>query len=181
MRPNITRLTLPDNVTFPLQNRHFSVEMMVPRPRPTLFEVRCSAKPNRDNHWRIVGFKNGKRVQNWFKTQEDAKEAADDLNAEINAHDTQIALSSIDRLRAIHAADRLRPYGKTIDDAVNFYVAYLARLAASIPFSQFTDQIREEFTRRAVNNEASKRHIETIRETLTKLETTFADRLVSTI
>jgi len=107
----------------------------MPRPRPTLFEVRYSAKPNRDNHWRIVGWKHGKRTQYWFKSEDDAQKAADDLNAEITAHGTQAALSSADRLRAIHAAERLRPYGKTIDDAVNHYISYLDQLAASVPFS----------------------------------------------
>jgi hypothetical protein len=56
----------------------------MPRPRPTLFEVRYSAKPNRDNHWRIVGFKNGKRIQYWYKTEPEAKAAADDQNAELD-------------------------------------------------------------------------------------------------
>ena len=80
----------------------------MPRKRPTLFEVRDSAKPNRDNTWRIVG----KRTQFWYKTEEDAEKAAADLNAEIAAYGTQIALSSVDRLRAITAADRLQSYGK---------------------------------------------------------------------
>jgi hypothetical protein len=109
-----------------------------------------------------VGFKNGMRVQNWFKSENDAQKAVDDLNAEITAHGTQFALSSADRLRASHAAERLRPYGKTIDDVVNFYVAYLEQLAASVPFSKLATQIREEFKRRANTNEASVRHIETV-------------------
>jgi integrase len=153
----------------------------MPRPRPTLFEVRYSAKPNRDNHWRIVGWKNGRRTQYWFKSEDDGQRAAEDLNAEITAHGTQVALSSADRLRAIHAAERLRPYGKTIDDAVNHYVSYLDRLASSVPFSRLASQVREEFNRRANHNEASPRHIETMRETLAKLEAKFADRLVSSI
>jgi integrase len=153
----------------------------MPRPRPTLFEVRYSAKPNRDNHWRIVGFKNGKRIQYWYKTESDAKAAADDHNAEITAHGTQVSLSSIDRLQAIHAAVRLRPYGKTIDDAVNHYLTYLNQLSSSVPFSKLAIQIREEFKRRARNNEASSRHIETMNETLNKLESKFVDRSVATI
>jgi integrase len=153
----------------------------MPRPRPTLFEVRYSAKPNRDNHWRIVGFKNGKRIQYWYKTEPEAKAAADDQNAEITAHGTQVSLSSVVRLQAIHAAERLRPYGKTIDEAVNHYVAYLNQIASSVPFSKLAIQIREEFKRRAQNNEASSRHIETMHETLTKLESKFSDRSVATI
>lgn len=153
----------------------------MPRKRPTLFEVRYSAKPNRNNHWRIVGFKDGKRKQYWYKSEEDADAGAADLNAEITAYGTQVALSSFDRVRATHAAERLKPYGKTIDDAVNFYIEHLDRLAASVPFSTLASQIRDEFKRRAANNEASSRHIETMSETLTKLETTFGERSVATI
>src|ERR1700749_3975128 len=92
----------------------------MPRKRPTLFEVRYSAKPNRDNHWRIVGFKDGRRKQYWYKSEEDAETAAADLNAEITAYGTRIALTPVDRVRATNAAERLKPYGKTIDDAVTF-------------------------------------------------------------
>lgn len=75
--------------------------------------------------------------------------------------------------RATNAAEWLKRYGKTIDDAVNFYIENLDRLAASVPFSTLPSKIRDEFKRRAANNEASSRHIETMSETLTKLETTF--------
>ena len=153
----------------------------MPRPRPTLFEVRYSAKPNRDNHWRIVGFKNGKRIQYWYKTEPDAKAAAADQNGEITAHGTQVSLSSVVRLQAIYAAERLAPFGKTIDDAVNHYLTYVNQLASSVPFSKLSLQIREEFKRRAQNNEASSRHIETMHETLTKLESKFSNRSVATI
>jgi integrase len=153
----------------------------MPRKRPTLFEVRYSAKPNRDNFWRIVGFKDGKQKQFWYKTQEDAEKAAADLNAEIAAYGTQVSLSSVDRLRAITAADRLQAYGKTIEDAVNFYIAHLDQLNASIPFSKLATLIRDEFKRRAANDEASSRHIETMSETLNKLESKFANRSVATI
>jgi|ERR1700736_386741 hypothetical protein len=60
----------------------------MPRKRPALFEVRYSEKPNRDNHWRIVGFVNGIRTQYWFKSERDAKAAAADKNAEITAYGT---------------------------------------------------------------------------------------------
>jgi integrase len=64
---------------------------------------------------------------------------------------------------------------------VNFYIADLDQLNASIPFSKLATQIRDEFKRRAANNEASSRHIETMSETLTKLEAKFGERSVATI
>jgi hypothetical protein len=103
----------------------------MPRPRPTLFEVRYSAKPNCDNHWRIVGFINGNRTQYWFKSEQDAKAAADDKNAEITAHGTQVAFSAVDRLRAFNAIERLSPFKKNLEDGANFYVAHLTKTEGS--------------------------------------------------
>src|ERR1700736_2048055 len=117
----------------------------MPRPRPTLFEVRYSAKPNRDNHWRIVGFINGNRTQYWFKSEQDAKAAADDKNAEITAHGTQIALSAVDRLRAFNAIERLGPFKKNLEDAANFYVAHLTKTEGSKTVSELCKIVSAEF------------------------------------
>jgi integrase len=153
----------------------------MPRKRPTLFEVRYSERPNRDRHWRIVGFVNGKRTQFWFKSEKGAKTAADDKNAEITAYGTQVALSVVDRVRAINATERLAPFGKTIDDAVNFYLTHLSHLSSSVYFSALATQVRSEFKRRVEANEVSDRHVESLDETLKKLEAKFGDRLVSEI
>jgi integrase len=153
----------------------------MPRKRPTLFEVRYSEKPNRDNHWRIVGFIDGKRTQYWYKSEKEAKVAAADKNAEITAYGTQVALSPADRMRASNAADRLTPYGKTIDDAVNFYTEYLQRQSASVPFATFATEVRTEFKRRLEANEVSDRNAESFENALRKLEIQFASRIVSEI
>jgi integrase len=153
----------------------------MPRKRPTLFEVRYSEKPNRDLHWRIVGFVNGKRTQFWFKSEKGAKAAAADKNAEITAYGTQVALSAADRVRAINATERLASFGKTIDDAVNFYLTHLSYLSSSVPFSALATQVRSEFKRRVEANEVSERHVESLNETLKKLEAKFGERLVSEI
>jgi hypothetical protein len=76
----------------------------MPRPRPTLFEVRKSA----NNQWRIVGFVNGVRKQYWFKSEKDAKQAANDRNAEVIAHGTQVSLDPLNRMRALNAIDGWR-------------------------------------------------------------------------
>lgn len=153
----------------------------MPRKRPTLFEVRYSERPNRDRHWRIVGFVNGKRTQFWFRSEKGAKTAAADKNAEITAYGTQIALSAADRVRVISATERLAPFGRTIDDAVNFYLNHLSQVSSSVHFSTLATQIRSEFKRRVEANEVSDRHVESLQETLKKLEAKFGDRLVSEI
>jgi integrase len=149
----------------------------MPRPRPTLFEVR---KPT-NGKWRIVGFVNGVRKQYWFKSEKDAKQAANDRNAEVIAHGTQVSLDPLNRMRALNAIERLAPYNKTIDDAVDFYVRYLKEHHASVPFSVLATQVRAEFKRRLSENQVSDRHAESLNETHHKLEARFGEQLVSEI
>jgi integrase len=153
------------------------VFMGMPRPRPTLFEVR---KPT-NGKWRIVGFVNGVRKQFWFKTEKAAKQAVKDRNSEIVAHGTQVTLDPVNRMRALNAIERLSPFSKTIYDAVDHYVRYLKEHHASVPFSTLAIQVRAEFKRRLEKNEVSERHAESLNETLRKLEARFDETLVSEI
>jgi integrase len=76
-------------------------------------------------HWYVSGFVGEKRIQLWFHSEREAKAAAANRNAEIKAHGTQIALSPVDRIQAIAAAEKLAPYGKSIAEAVDFFAAQL--------------------------------------------------------
>src|SRR6516165_3378561 len=104
----------------------------MPRHRPLLFSVKYGEKPFRERHWYVSGSTGEKRIQPWFKSEKEAKASAANRNAEIKAHGTQVALSPVDRIQAIAAAERLAPYGKSIAEAVDFFVTHLDRLASSI-------------------------------------------------
>src|SRR5215471_12630526 len=80
----------------------------MPRARPILFSVKYCEKPFRGRHWYVSGFVGEKRIQLWFPSEREAKAAAAHRNAEIKAHGTQIALSPVDRIRAIAAAEKHR-------------------------------------------------------------------------
>ena len=95
----------------------------MPRHRPLLFTVRFCEKPFRGHHWYVSGFKGEKRVQLWFRSEKEAKAAAANRNAEIKAHGTQVSLSPVDRMQAIAAAEKLAPYGKSILEAADFFIA----------------------------------------------------------
>jgi integrase len=84
-------------------------------------------------------------------------------------------------MRAINAADRLAPFGKTIDDAVDHFIGYLTARSSSIPLSALATRLRSEFKRRVAENEVSDRHAESLNETLKKLEVRFGNSLVSEI
>jgi integrase len=153
----------------------------MPRKRPSLFEIRYSEIPNRNKHWRIFGFINGVRHQYWFSSEKEAKTAADDRNAETIAHGTQITLSASDRVRAANAAERLAPYNKNIDDAVNFYIEHLQAQETSISVSELCRVIREEFDDRLSKGQSSLRHRNTMYEALKKLEARFGTEQVNVL
>ena len=94
---------------------------------------------------------------------------------------SQVALSSMDRIRAILAAERLAPFEKNIEDAVNFYIDHLTKLKSSISVSEFCVSVRKEFDRRRKDETASLRHRNTMFEALKKLETRFGPEKVKTI
>ena len=127
----------------------------MPRHRPLLFTVKYCEKPFRDRHWYVSGFTGEKRIQLWFSSEKEAKTAAANRNAEIKAHGTQVALSPVDRIQAIAAAERLEPYGKSIAEAVSFYCDHLDRLTSSIAVSDLCARVGAEFERRLGAKEIS--------------------------
>jgi hypothetical protein len=102
--------------------------------------------------------------------------AAPNRNAEIKAHGTQIALSQVDRIQAIAAAEKLAPYGKSITEAADFFAAHLDRLASSIAVWELCARVEAEFARRLVAGEISVRHASSMRETLKKFSARFGDK-----
>jgi integrase len=150
----------------------------MPRHRPLLFTVRYCEKPFRGRHWYVSGFKGEKRVQLWFRSEKEARAAAANRNAEIKAHGTQVALSPVDRIQAIAAAERLAPYGKSIAEAVSFYCDHLDRLASSITIRELCARVGAEFERRLGAKEISPRHASSLKETLRKFVPRFGDRHV---
>jgi hypothetical protein len=151
----------------------------MPRTRPLLFSVKYCDKPFRGRHWYVSGFAAGKRVQLWFSSEKEAKAAAAFRNSEIKAHGTQVALSPVDRIEAIAAAERLVPYGKSIREAVSFYCAHLDRLSSSGSVRALCERVGEEFERRLAAKEISERHAESMRETLRKFEGRFGEKTLS--
>jgi integrase len=147
----------------------------MPRHRPLLFTVRYCEKPFRGRHWYVSGFKGEKRIQLWFRSEKEAKAAAANRNAEIKAHGTQVSLSPVDRIQAIAAAEKLVPYGKSILEAADFFVAHLDQLASSISVAALCERVGAEFERRLAAREISTRHASSMRETLKKFDVRFRD------
>jgi integrase len=150
------------------------------RPKPIGFEVKKSA-PFNGKEWRVTGYLDGKRKQFWFATEREARREAADRNREREAYGSKVNLDAEARLEAYRAAELLRPHGKTISDAVRYYLEHLEKAAYSVPFSDLAERVREEFARRLAKDEVSERHAQSLRETLRKLEARFGPEIVSGI
>jgi hypothetical protein len=147
--------------------------------RPKEWVVRHSKVPNRGNHWRVIGYpRGGRRKQYWHPTEKEALADAADRNAEDRE---PVALSAIDRVRAANGIERLTPHNKTLDDAVNFYLAHLKKSTSSVPFSVLATEVRAEFKRRVQMNEIGDKSRAKVEITLKKLESLFRDKRVSEI
>ena len=100
----------------------------MPRTHPILCSIKYCEKPFQGRHWYLSGFVREKRIQLWFHPEREAKAVAANRNAKIKARGTRIAVDPVDRIQAIAAAEKLAPYGKSIAEAVDFFVAHLDRL-----------------------------------------------------
>jgi len=147
------------------------------KPRPVLFTYRVTEKPFQGIYAHYVsGYsRDGKRIQQWFRTAREAKTVRDAYNAEIEANGTAVSLSPTARLEAIAATEKLARFGKTLAEAADFYVAYLVKQASSITVAELADRVAAEFERRLRENEISRRHFGSMRETLKKFRTRFAE------
>src|SRR5258705_13909358 len=88
------------------------------RKKRVLFQVLHSKFTKNGCDWVITGYPEGERVRLWFKTEKLANNAANERNAEITATGTQDQLPYALRIMALEGQRKLKPYNKTIDDAV---------------------------------------------------------------
>lgn len=143
------------------------------RPKPTLFEVHHSNYVKNGCTWYLNGYPRGRREQFWFKTETLAKKAANEKNAEITATGTQDQLPYALRIGALEGNRQLAPYGKTITDAVNFYLKQLKLTERSITVRALAKEYLE-FQR---VHKRSKEHQTDLRGRFARFCLTFGDRL----
>jgi integrase len=106
-------------------------------------KVRNYNNPARPHLKFVVGFRqSGKRSQKFFETKEEAKSFADFKNAE-RKQNGLIHAEFPEKLRnmAQDAVERLQPFGKTIRDAVDHYLAHLKASEKSCSAEQLVKQL----------------------------------------
>jgi integrase len=150
------------------------------RQRQILFTVPRHSKFTKNGcDWVITGYPQGKRIRLWFKTEKEAKKAANERNAEITATGTQDQLPYALRITALEGSRQLEDFGKSLADAVSFYLAHLKQKTASISVAELVRRYIIETDRRVVANEITSRHAETIKWATSKLTARFGEILLS--
>jgi integrase len=146
------------------------------------YEVFKASKPNGDKSWFIIGRPNGKRVRAWFSSKEKAQAEATERNIKLRRLGS--AAAAVDHnliVMASEGAEILRPFGKTVRDAVSFYHAHLKVRAASKPVASFVQEYKAEMEGRVVSGALRSGALKAIKETFVKIVDRFGSTLFSDI
>jgi len=134
---------------------------------------------NGDLYWQVtVPQQGGGRVRRTFKDRNEAQTFLDLSKVQVENHGTA-ALSISDKLRvmATEAERKLAPYGKTIRDAVEHYLAHLKSVAGSKPVREVVAALLREIAA----DGASKRHKLDLSSRLNRFAVDFGERMIADI
>lgn len=128
-------------------------------------------QPHGSCQWFIIGRPDGKRIRAWFQTKEAAEAEATERNLKMRKLGNAAVTLDHNLLgAATDGAALLKPYGKTVRDAVDYLLAHLQAVSKTVTGTEFCAAIRAEFARRLNAKEISPRHTQTMQETLRKFE-----------
>jgi integrase len=154
----------------------------VGRPAISEYQVKKAKKPNSGKVWHIVGRPNGKRIRAWFGTKEAAQAEATERNIAMRKlGQDAVSLDAVLAETARDGATRLKLFGKTLKDAIDFYLNHLNNLRHSISARELESRVIAEFNRRLAAGEISKRHHTSMRETVRKFVAKYGDTQISTL
>jgi integrase len=150
------------------------------RPTTTLFTVVKLKKPNGKRHWMIHRRSHGHRERHYFETEKEARREMADRNRKIDAHGTTVKLTPEEQIFAQACMADLAPYGKTLRDAVDYFLKDHGRDPAPSG-NELADRVIEEYVSRLERKECSVRHLESVRETARKFRSRFGDTPIDKI
>jgi integrase len=147
--------------------------------RQRKIKVRKYTDSNRPNLKFVVNYREaGKRKRSFFETREQAESFAAFKNAELKRNGIEHAeFPTALRILAQNAAEQLKPFGKTINDAVQYYVAYLKASEKSCTAVELV----KELVAAKQNDGASQRHQDDLRSRLNIFAERFNGQPVATI
>jgi integrase len=147
--------------------------------RKRKIRVRRYTDSNRPHLKFVVNYREaGKRKRSFFETEAQAKSFAAFKNAELAKNGIEHAeFPTSIRVMAQNAVEQLKPFGKTIADAVQYYVAYLKANERSCTATQLVGELLKAKEADGV----SERHLQDIRSRLNVFAEKFNGPVVATI
>jgi integrase len=147
--------------------------------RQRKIRVRRYTDSNRPHLKFVVNYREaGKRKRSFFETEAQAKSFAAFKNDELKRNGIEHSeFPTALRVMAQNAVEQLKPFGKTIAEAVQHYVAYLKANERSCAATQLVKELLE--AKKA--DSISERHLRDIRIRLGKFAEKFDGRMVATI
>src|SRR5262245_60861799 len=147
--------------------------------RPRKIKVRSYSDSNRPHLKFVVGYREaGKRKRTFFETKEQAESFAAFKNAELKRNGVEHAeFPTALRVMAQNAVEQLKPFKKTLADAVKHYVAYLKASERSCT----AEQLVRELLKAKEGDGAGERHLRDIRYRLNAFAKKFDGQPVATI
>jgi integrase len=143
------------------------------------FNVHKLSAPHGSSYWKVDGYINSKRVRTFYRTKEEAEEAASIKNIELQNHGHQHAqIPSYLRIQALHCNDLLEPLGVSLSTAVEYYLAHHDIRSKSLPVAQACQRFITDSSRRLENGEIGQRHHEHLVKSLRKFNAEFAQRQI---
>jgi hypothetical protein len=136
-------------------------------PTTTLFKTVKLKKPDGKRAWMIQRRSHGRRKRIYFENEKEARREANDRNRKIEAHGTTVNLTAEEQIYAQACVADLAAIGKTLRDATDYYISAFRRPPAPTG-DTLADKVLSEYSRRVVAGEVSKRHVETMRDTVSK-------------
>jgi integrase len=147
--------------------------------RQRKIRVKIYSDVNRPHLKFVVNYREaGQRKRRFFEAKEPAKTFAALKNIELQRNGTEHAeFPTALRVMAQNAVEQLKPFGKTIADAVSFYLPHLQASNRSCTFAELLAELLP--AKKA--DGASKPYLTDLRCRLGQFESVFGNRLVSEI
>ena len=147
--------------------------------RQRKIRVRRYSDSNRPHLKFVVNYREaGKRKRTFFETKEQANSFAAFKNAELKRNGIEHAeFPTALRIMAQNAIEKLTPFGKTIEDACDFFVAHLKASERSCTAAQLV----RELLKAKESDGAGEHHLRDIRSRLSLFAEKFDGQMVATI
>jgi integrase len=149
-------------------------------PTTTLFTAVRLKRPNGKRTWMIQRRSNGRRERIYFETEREAKREAFDRNRKIEAYGTAVKLSPEEQIYVQGCIADLAAIGRTLREATDFYLKEFRRAPAPAG-NVLADKVLAEYGRRVAAREVSKRHLETMRDVVSKFRAQYGEMPIDKI